>query len=163
MPHLRAKSSGPIWSILIDFPCLLVDNLVSVHQILDKSSQFQSSLVNFSQFWSASSSSYKTKTHEFLTERMAGQDYAQPMHGKEGSSSTKRHPLSSPGKDVSHCESNINGILGVKENSVLVCHCREEEVVFVQVRLFWAGERKIGVHVKTRIFFQEYIFQSNFS
>ena len=48
--------------------------VVSFHQILVKFSQFQSILVKLGQFQSALSRSYKTKTHEFLTDNNVWQN-----------------------------------------------------------------------------------------
>ena len=50
LPTFCAKSSGPVQSMFIDFPCLLLDNVVSFHQILVDFSEFQSVSGNFRQF-----------------------------------------------------------------------------------------------------------------
>ena len=64
---------GHFRQFFIDLPGLRLDNLVNFHQALVDFSQIWSILnrfwVNFSQFESALSRSYKTKTHEFLTDR----------------------------------------------------------------------------------------------
>ena len=51
--------------------------MLNLHQILVELSQFQASLVNFSQLEADHTDSYKTRMPEFLTNRKVGQNNTQ--------------------------------------------------------------------------------------
>ena len=63
--------------MLVDFSLMLLEALVSCHQISVSFSQIESASVILSQFQTVLSMSYKTKTHKFVTDRKVGRNNTQ--------------------------------------------------------------------------------------